>query len=99
MNTILRTAAFDRWLLKLKDARGKARIIKRIRTAELGTFGDSRVLRGGITEMRIHYGPGYRVYFVREAAEVFVLLCGGAKDGQRRDIVRAHEMARQLELD
>ena len=99
MNTFFRTAAFDRWLVRLKDARGKARIIKRIRAAERGNFGDCRVVGGGITEMRIHYGPGYRVYFTRKADEVFVLLCGGTKGGQRRDIVRAHGMARQLEMD
>ncbi len=99
MNSFFRTAAFDRWLVSLKDARGKARIIKRIRAAERGNFGDCRVVGGGITEMRIHYGPGYRVYFTRKADEVFVLLSGGTKSGQRRDIVRARGMARQLELD
>ena len=99
MNTIVRTAVFDRWLARLKDVRGKARIIKRIRSAERGNFGDCRVVAGGVTEMRIHYGPGYRVYFARKANVVFVLLCGGTKGRQQRDIVRARVMAQQLELD
>ena len=99
MNTIVRTAVFDRWLARLKDARAKARIIKRIRSAERGNFGDCKVVGGSVTEMRIHYGSGYRVYFARKAKVVFVLLCGGTKSRQQRDIERARVMAQQIELD
>ena len=99
MNTIVRTAVFDRWLARLKDARAKARIIKRIRSAERDNFGDCKVVGGGVTEMRIHYGPGYRVYFARKANVVFVSLCGGTNGRQQRDIVRARVMAQQLKLD
>ncbi len=99
MNTILRTAVFDTWLSKLKDPRGKARIIERIRSAERGNFGDCEFIGNGVSEMRIHFGPGYRVYFTRTGDVVYVLLCGGTKRGQRRDIAKAQVMARQLDED
>ncbi len=96
MNTVLRTAVFDRWSQQLKDLRGKARIIERIRSAERGNFGDCGPVGNGVFEMRIHFGPGYRLYFCREDDAVFILLCGGTKRGQRRDIARAQAMARSL---
>ena len=96
MNTIVRTAVFDRWLVRLKDARGKAVIIKRIRSAERGNFGDCKAVGYGVLEMRIHSGPGYRVYFKRMGEVHYVLLCGGIKGHQKRDIQRAQSMARQL---
>ena len=78
MYTILRTELFDRWLTRLKDARGKARIVERIRSAERGNFGDCAIVGNGVSEMRIHSGPGYRVYFTRIGDVVYVLLCGGS---------------------
>ena len=96
MYTIVRTADFDAWLSKLKDARGKARIVERIRSAERGNFGDCEPVGNGIVEMRIHFGPGYRVYFTRASEVVYVLLCGGTKRGQQRDIAKAHEMTQLL---
>ena len=99
MNTFLRTAVFDTWLSKLKDLRGKARIVERIRSAERGNFGDCEFVGNGVSEMRIHFGPGYRVYFTRTGDVVYVLLCGGTKRGQRRDIAKAQVMARQLDED
>ena len=96
MYTIVRTADFDAWLSKLKDARGKARIVERIRSAERGNFGDCELVGNGVVEMRIHFGPGYRVYFTRASEVVYVLLCGGTKRGQQRDIAKAHEMAQLL---
>ncbi|MCI5158381.1 MAG: type II toxin-antitoxin system RelE/ParE family toxin [Candidatus Electrothrix sp. AUS1_2] len=92
MNTILRTKIFDVWLSKLKDNRGKARIVERIRSAERGNFGDCRTVGQGVSEMRIHYGPGYRVYFTRTGNVVYILLCGGTKRGQQRDIAKAIKM-------
>ena len=97
MYTIVRTDIFDAWLSKLKDTRGKARIVKRIRSAERGNFGDCGPIGAGVSEMRIHFGPGYRVYFTRKSDVVYVLLCGGTKRGQRRDIYKARELARLLE--
>ncbi len=96
MNTILRTAIFDKWLSKLKDSRGKARIIERIRSAERGNFGDYKAVGQGVSEMRIHFGPGYRVYFTRVDNVVYVLLCGGTKRKQQRDIGKAKELAKLL---
>ena len=96
MNTVLRTAVFDKWLAQLKDLRGSARIMERIRSAEHGNFGDCRSVCNRVYEMRIHFGPGYRLYFCREDDVVYVLLCGGTKRGQRRDIVRARAMAKNL---
>lgn len=96
MNTVLRTAVFDKWLAQLKDLRGKARIIERIRSAERGNFGDCVSIGNGVAEMRIHFGPGYRIYFCRKDDVVYVLLCGGTKRRQQQDIARAHEMARIL---
>jgi len=96
MNTILRTGVFDAWFTKLKDIRAKARILKRIRSAERGNFGDIESLGAGVREMRIHTGPGYRVYFTRQAHSVYVLLCGGSKRSQKKDIPRAQKLARSL---
>jgi len=96
MNRVVRTGIFDRWLSELKDGRGKAQIIKRIRSAERGNFGDCEHIGAGVSEMRIHFGPGYRVYFTRIGDVVYVLLCGGTKRGQQGDILKARELARLL---
>ena len=96
MISIIRTDVFDVWLSTLKDVRAKARIIKRVRSAERGNFGDCRPLGGGVSEMRIHFGPGYRVYFKRISDVAYLLLCGGTKRGQGRDIAKARKMARLL---
>ncbi|MBV5262698.1 type II toxin-antitoxin system RelE/ParE family toxin [Pinisolibacter aquiterrae] len=99
MNTFIRHADFDDWLRRLRDARGKARILARIKSAEAGNFGDCEPIGDGVSEMRVHFGPGYRVYFVRHEAVVYVLLCGGDKSSQDRDIRRARELARELRTD
>lgn len=96
MNTFLRTAAFDVWLSALKDGIGKARIAQRIRAAELGHFGGTKPVGEGVSEMRIHIGPGYRVYYMRIGGVVYLLLAGGSKASQRRDIKQVLDMARAL---
>jgi len=83
-------------ILRLKDARGKARIIERIRSAERCNFGDCESIGQGISELRIHFGPGYHVYFTRVGNVVYVLLCGGIKRNQQRDIAKALEIIRLL---
>ena len=93
MYTILRSATFDRWLSRLRDRHAVDRIVARLLAAEDGHLGDVRSVGGGVSEMRIQYGPGYRVYFITRGAELIVLLCGGDKDSQRRDIERAKRMA------
>ena len=97
MNTFLRSDVFDAWLAGLKDRVGRARILYRIRSAEQGNFGDCEPVGEGVSEMRIHVGPGYRVYFTRRGNVVYLLLIGGDKSSQKRDIRRAIEMARTLE--
>lgn len=75
---------------------GRARIVHRIRSAEHGNFGDCEPVGEGVFETRIHFGPGYRVYFTRRGEAVYMLLLGGDKSSQKRDIQRAIEMARTL---
>ena len=77
----------------LRDRRAVARINARLLRIEAGHFGDAKLLRDGVVELRIHYGPGYRLYVMRRGATVVVLLCGGDKASQRRDIERAKRIA------
>ena len=93
MNIIQRTAVFADWLEKLSDVRGKARIVARIAAASVGNFGDCAPVGQGVSEMRIDFGPGYRVYFMREGPIVYLLLCAGDKSSQKADIARAHTLA------
>lgn len=96
MFTLIRSSVFGEWLDRLNDRKGKARIVARLTSAEHGNFGDCEPVGEGVSEMRIHYGPGYRVYFVRRELTVYVLLCGGDKRSQRRDIEQAKTMAGEL---
>lgn len=96
MNAFLRTGEFDAWLAALKDRMGRARIAHRIRSAEHGNFGDCEPVGEGVSEMRVHVGPGYRIYYTRRAEVVYLLLLGGDKASQKRDIQRAITMARAL---
>lgn len=99
MKTFLRSDEFDAWLAALKDKIGRARIVLRIRSAEHGNFGDCEPVGEGVSEMRIHFGPGYRVYFTRRGEVVYLLLLGGDKSSQKRDIKRAIEMVRVLDKE
>ena len=96
MNTLLRTAEFDRWLKGVRDRVAQARIAQRLDAAVIGHFGDCEPVGDGISEMRIHVGAGYRVYFTRHAAVVYVLICGGDKSSQQRDIKRARRLLKLL---
>jgi len=80
---------FTDWLLKLKDVKGRAVIRARLERVRLGNFGDCKGIGEGIHELRIAYGPGYRVYFGQDGGKIVVLLCGGDKSSQKRDIVKA----------
>jgi len=97
MYTVLRSDEFDRWLARLKDVKGRARIVARIRSAELGNLGDVKPVGDGISEMRIHFGPGYRVYFTQWGRLLIFLLIGGEKSSQNRDIAKAKALAETLE--
>ena len=97
MITFIRTPEFDAWLKALRDPIGKARIISRIRSAEQGNFGDCEPVGDGVSEMRIHCGPGYRVYYSRRGQVVYLLLCGGSKSTQSRDIKQAKALLKSQE--
>ena|SRR5947209_4807530 len=84
--TIDEYVPFNEWLEGLRDRKGRNLIEQRVARIELGNFGDCRSIAEGVWEMRIHFGPGYRVYYMRDGAQVVVLLCGGDKGHQRRDI-------------
>lgn len=99
MNTFYRSDEFDVWLAALKDKLGRARIVQRIRSAEHGNFGDCEPVGEGVSDMRIHVDPGYRVYFTRCGEVIYLLLLGGDKSSQKRDIKRAIEMARALDKE
>ena len=92
---VTKTTEFDRWLNDINDRRARLRIVARIERLEDGLFGDAKFFHG-IGELRIDYGPGYRVYFAKRGEIVVILLCGGDKKTQVRDIARAREMAKEL---
>jgi putative addiction module killer protein len=96
MNSLVQSSVFSEWLRDLKDNQGKAQILRRISSASLGNFGDWEAVGEGVSEMRIHAGPGYRVYFIRKGTSVYVLLCGGNKNTQSKDIRMAKKMAIDL---
>ena len=92
MYEIRRSATFNAWLINLDDSNARARIAARIDRLAMGNPGDVKPVGGGVSEMRIDYGPGYRVYFSRTDRVVYLLLCGGTKAMQDADIKRAIEM-------
>jgi putative addiction module killer protein len=93
MVEVVKSATFDRWLRKLNDHRAAARVLVRIDRLAAGNPGDAKPVGAGIFELRIDYGPGYRVYYINEAQRLIVLLCGGDKSSQDRDIAAAHQIA------
>jgi len=99
MHIFQKSDEFDAWLSGLKDNIGKAQIALRLDRAVKGNFGDCEPVGEGVSEMRIHFGPGYRVYFTRRDAVIYLLLIGGDKSTQKRDIKRAKIMANTLNKD
>jgi putative addiction module killer protein len=95
MPMVRQTETFSAWLKDLRDLRGKAKIVARIQRLEDGNPGDVAPVGDGVSEMRIHFGPGYRVYFVNRGGELIVLLCGGDKSSQTRDIEAAKKLAQE----
>lgn len=91
------TDEFHRWLGSLGDRRAVTRIVDRLKRASNGNFGDVKSVGSGVSEMRIDYGPGYRVYFFRRGKVLVVLLCGGDKKSQRADIASAVRMKDEIE--
>lgn len=96
MTEILQTATYSEWFAALHDRTTRVRIDIRIRRLSLGNPGDVKPVGEGVSEMRLDYGPGYRIYFVQKGTECVVLLAGGDKSSQDRDIRLAKELAREL---
>jgi putative addiction module killer protein len=94
MKRIRKTETFIKWLKKLKDRIGKFLIAERISRLKNGNPGDCSPVGENVSEMRIHYGPGYRIYFKDTGKEIIILLCGGGKSTQQADIIKARELAK-----
>ena len=95
MVDVVKSAVFDQWIRKLKDRNARARVLIRIDRLAAGNPGDVRPVGNGISELRIDYGPGYRVYYIQERSRLILLLCGGDKSTQQSDIPQAHRMAQE----
>jgi putative addiction module killer protein len=96
MFTVLTTEEYTSWFARLRDRVAQIRITARLKRVEQGNLGDARGLGGGVSELRIDHGPGYRLYFTRRGLEVVVLLCGGDKSTQAQDIAAAKELVIRL---
>ena len=96
MRSIYSTEVFDAWFEALRDKQAARRIQARIDRVEEGNFGDCQPVGEGVSEMRIHYGPGYRVYLAQRRADIVILLAGGDKATQNKDIKTAIGLAKQL---
>ena len=96
MYLIKQTQSFSKWLLKLKDLRGRVAVVRRIERMKIGNYGDYKSVGDNIFELRITTGPGYRVYFTQRGDEVVVLLIGGDKSTQLKDIEKAKTIAKDL---
>ena len=99
MFTVQQTEEFQAWLDGLSDKRAQVRIAARIRLAEAGSLGDWASVGGLVSELRIDFGPGYRIYFTRRGNLLIIMLAGGDKSSQKRDIKRAQKIAGELETD
>lgn len=90
------TEDFDRWIDRLRDRQARARILERVRRLAIGNPGDVAPVGDGVSELRIHYGPGYRIYFVQRGSALIVVVAGGDKDSQQTDIRRARTLAKEV---
>lgn len=96
MLEIRQTEEYARWFDKLRDRQARGRVLTRIRRLSLGNVGDTRPVGNGVSELRIDAGPGYRIYFVQRRETLVILLAGGNKSSQTRDIEKARQLARGL---
>lgn len=97
MYLIKQTELFSKWLYKLKDIQGKVSILRRIDRMKKGNFGDYKSLGDGISELRLTTGPGYRIYYTQKGDEIIVLLVGGDKSTQSKDIEKARKLLKELD--
>jgi putative addiction module killer protein len=99
MLTFISSSVFSDWLDGLTDQVAKGRVLSRLANAKLGHFGDCQPVGEGISEMRVHVGAGYRIYYYRNGPLVYILLCGGDKSSQKRDVVTAKKLAKDFKKD
>jgi putative addiction module killer protein len=97
MIEVRQTETYAAWFARLRDSQARSRILVRIRRLSLGNAGDVKPVGEGVSELRIDYGPGYRVYYTRRGSAIVILLCGGMKPSQEGDIREAKTLARELE--
>jgi putative addiction module killer protein len=96
---VVQTGEFETWMRRLRDVRGKARILRRLDRLAQGNPGDVRPIGKGLSELRLDVGPGYRVYYLQDGDTLILLLCGGDKSTQQKDIDKAHDLAEQWRDD
>ena len=99
MYQVQQTDTFAKWLSRVKDRSAIAKILVRIESLRQGNTGDSKSLGSGLHELRMHYGPGYRIYYTRKSGLVILLLCGGDKSSQSKDIARARKIMTELRAE
>lgn len=99
MFSVRLTAEFEAWLDGLRDKKAQIRVVARLRQAEAGNLGDWKSLGGGLSEMRVHVGAGHRLYFAQQGSILIVMLAGGDKSSQARDIKRARKLLERLEAE
>ncbi len=99
MVQVVRTDDFHEWLTQLKDRAGRLRILKRIDRLANGNPGDVKPVGNGVSELRLDVGPGYRVYYIQDGEVLILLLCGGDKSTQQKDIDKAHRLANGWRAD
>jgi putative addiction module killer protein len=97
MYEVQETAVYAKWFASLRDRAARARIVARILYLGDGNFGDAKAVGGGVHELRLHFGPGFRIYFMTRGNQIILLLCGGDKGSQQRDIARAIQIKSELE--
>lgn len=97
MFEVLQTEEFERWHAALRDSRAVARVTTTVERLQLGLVGDYKSVGGGISEIRITYGPGYRLYYTMKKNKLVILLCGGNKSTQKRDIARARKLKEEYD--
>ena len=97
MLQIRKTDVYAEWIDNLRDLQGRARILVRVERLASGNPGDVKAISGGVSELRVHFGPGYRVYFSERGDDIVILLAGGDKRAQTRDIQTALQLAKNLE--
>ena len=97
MYEVQQTSVYANWYRSLRDRDAQGRIVRRIERLQLGHFGDTKTVGGKMLELRLDFGPGYRIYLIRRGKRIILLLIGGDKSSQRRDIAQAKELAAGLE--